>query len=78
MTIVFAMNECQLSGSQALVERCFARSEAGARIYYLTIAAAALVALILHINRSRWRRLALFAIPVAPIVALFGLGSIIL
>jgi hypothetical protein len=68
MALPYAMNECQLHATQEAVDRCFAGNKAGGNLYFGTIIFAAVTATGLHLLRSRWRWLALIAVPVGPLV----------
>lgn len=76
MTLIFAMNECQLNPTQEMIDECFARNSLGGKVYLGTVVAVALLAVVLHVRCSRWTWLALIMIPIAPVLSIFAMSKL--
>jgi len=65
-SIVFAMNECQLHSDPALAAACFSNAQRGALIFQGTLAGGFVLALGLHLARSRWAPIGLIVLAIGP------------
>jgi uncharacterized membrane protein len=74
MAFPLALNHCQTLGTQELVDDCFARNQVNWNAYFGIAAFTILVALCLHVFRSRWKWLAVIAVPVAPFLSTYVAG----
>ena len=72
LSVIFAMNECQLHSSPAAVEECFRNAERGRLIYAGTLATGLILAIGLHIASSRSTPLALIALAIGPWLTVFA------
>lgn len=71
-SIIFGMNECQLHADPSLAEACFRNAERGWLIYRGTLAAGFVLAIGLHVARSRWEPLGLIALAIGPWLTLWA------
>ena len=71
---IIAMNECQLHATQALADRCFARSGTSWKAYLISLLVVALAAIGLHLASKRWAWLVLIAVPIVPFAAILIAG----
>ena len=71
LSVVFSMNECQLSQGENAVRACFERSHRGVAVYWGTIATFLATSLILHWRGSRWTAFALSGLAALPWITPF-------
>jgi hypothetical protein len=69
MAFPFAMNECQLSGSQVAVQKCFFDNALGAKAYFASLPAFLITSILLYKLRSRWAQASCWGIAVGPFLA---------
>ena len=52
--LVFAMNECQLHGTQAAAVECFKNAGAAETLWPVVVLGALVLSVVLHLVGSRW------------------------
>ena len=76
LSFPFMMSECQLSGEQTAIDRCFDRNAWGLMVYSITATALFVASLFLYIRASKWALLAAAAVGVMPLSVVLLLSQI--
>ncbi|AHE52405.1 hypothetical protein NX02_03255 [Sphingomonas sanxanigenens DSM 19645 = NX02] len=72
----FAMNECQLSNTQAEIEACFARNAWGFRVYAASLPGFLVLSVILYARASRWALPSLALVSLGPLAVAMAFAAV--
>jgi len=67
----WVMNECQLNRDPVDIAACFRNAERGRLVWEATILATIVLAVGLHLARSKWALLGLFSVALVPWLMMF-------